>query len=123
MSTQIRPMATVESVERVSVVDELWTMLELAQEIADIKHEARREAQRDVRLLPVRKPIEEERTRLGQWLGIAYDDLGTLSPDVDVDDRERLWLKRLDRYEVLSIAIDMSTDVLVGLYRLPEVSR
>ncbi len=111
------------AVERFRSVVGAWKLLVEAQGVADVKNAAQRETRRRRKVDPLRQVIDEERLRLHEWLDAAADDIGDLGDGTPVDDRERMWMQRLARYEILSDAIKASTDIYAGLYRLPEDAR
>jgi hypothetical protein len=116
MDTMIAP----DLVEKLKTEPDGWAFVELAQDLADVANEGAREARRRRKYLPMRDKIQATRERWAEWLWVEADNLGDLGDGVPVTDEERLWHARLTRYEVLSEAIAVATDVYQGLYRIRE---
>lgn len=114
MDTMIDP----ELVERLKTEPDGWKLVEIAQAIADIEVPAAREARRTRKYLPLREKIQTRRMTWAEWLWTEADNLGELGDGVPVTEEETLWHSRLTRYEALSEAIAVATDVYQGLYRI-----
>lgn len=131
MNTPSRPTASLEVCDRVKTHPGLWRLVVIADDVASVSMQNRREAQYEEKVRGPLSSLEDASRELVTWLHQAADDLGDC-PDgdpergilrVEITDEETEWREALDRYEVMALALEMVVDISRGVYRLPEEAR